>query len=58
VQVTDTGRGFGTSLGTGTGLANIRARLRSMYGAAAQLSLRVNEPRGVVATIELPLASS
>ncbi|HSC64231.1 MAG TPA: histidine kinase [Caldimonas sp.] len=58
VQVADTGRGLGTSLGAGTGLANIRARLRSMYGAAAQLTLRVNEPRGVVAMIELPLAAS
>jgi len=58
VQVADTGRGLGTSLGAGTGLANIRARLRSMYGAGAQLTLRVNEPRGVVAMIELPLATS
>ena len=58
VQVADTGRGLGTSLGAGTGLANIRARLRSMYGAAGQLTLRVNEPRGVVAMIELPLATS
>ena len=58
VHVADTGRGLGTSLGAGTGLANIRARLRSMYGAAAQLTLRVNEPRGVVAMIELPLAAS
>ena len=58
VHVADTGRGLGTSLGAGTGLANIRARLRSMYGAAAQLTLRVNEPRGVVAMIELPLATS
>ena len=58
VQVADTGRGLGTSLGSGTGLANIRARLRAMYGGAAQLSLRVNEPRGVVAMIELPLAAS
>jgi signal transduction histidine kinase len=58
VQVEDTGRGLGTNLGAGTGLANIRARLRSMYGAGAQLSLRVNEPRGVVAMIELPLATS
>jgi hypothetical protein len=58
VHVADTGRGLGTSLGAGTGLANIRARLRSMYGAAAQLTLRVNEPRGVVAMIELPLAIS
>ena len=58
VQVEDTGRGLGSSLGAGTGLTNIRARLRSMYGAGAELSLRVNEPRGVVATIELPLATS
>ena len=58
MQVADTGRGLGTSLGAGTGLANIRARLRAMYGAAAKLSLRVNEPRGVVAMIELPLAAS
>jgi signal transduction histidine kinase len=58
LQVADTGSGLGTSLGAGTGLANIRARLRSMYGAAAQLTLRVNEPRGVVAMIELPLAIS
>ena len=58
VQVEDTGRGLGSSLGAGTGLTNIRARLRSMYGAGAELSLRVNEPRGVIATIELPLATS
>jgi signal transduction histidine kinase len=58
VQVADTGRGLGTSLGAGTGLANIRARLRSMYGEAARLTLRVNEPRGVVAMIELPLSTS
>jgi len=58
MQVADTGRGLGTALGAGTGLANIRARLRAMYGGAAQLSLRVNQPRGVVAMIELPLAAS
>ena len=58
MQVADTGRGLGTSLGAGTGLANIRARLRAMYGSAARLSLRVNEPRGVVALIELPLAAA
>jgi len=57
VLVADTGRGLGTSLGSGTGLANIRARLRSMYGSSAELSLRVNEPRGVVAMIELPLVA-
>ena len=54
VHVADTGRGLGTSLGSGTGLANIRARLRSMYGSAAQLTLQVNEPRGITATLTLP----
>jgi len=56
VVVSDTGRGLGFGLGAGMGLANIRARLRAMYGSAASLSLRVNEPRGVVASIELPMA--
>jgi len=58
VDVADTGCGLGSSLGAGTGLANIRARLRAMYGSAASLSLRVNEPRGVVASIEFPLAAA
>jgi len=52
--VADTGRGLAPGSGGGTGLANIRARLRAMYGAGARLSLRLNEPRGVVAEIELP----
>jgi len=52
--VADTGRGLAAGAGGGTGLANIRARLRGMYGAQARLSLRLNEPRGVVAEIALP----
>ena len=58
VDVADTGCGLGSSLGAGTGLANIRARLRDMYGSEASLSLRVNEPRGVVASIEFPLLAA
>jgi signal transduction histidine kinase len=54
VSVADTGAGMGTGSGHGSGLANVRARLKSMYGAAAALSLAVNEPRGVVATLALP----
>ena len=54
LRVADTGRGLVTGSGGGTGLANIRARLKAMYGAAAGLSLRLNEPRGVVAEIDLP----
>jgi len=56
VSVADTGRGMGSGSGGGTGLANVRARLRQLHGSAASLSLAMNEPRGVVATISVPLA--
>jgi hypothetical protein len=55
IDVADTGSGFAKSAGTGTGLANIRARLKASFGDAASLSLASNEPRGIVATILLPL---
>ncbi|HYR01439.1 MAG TPA: histidine kinase [Casimicrobiaceae bacterium] len=54
VRVADSGGGFGESSGAGTGLANIRARLDTLYGPAAELTIERNEPRGVVATIVLP----
>ena len=50
----DTGRGFTTHLGNGSGLANIRARLGVLYGGRARLRLSRNDPNGVVATILLP----
>ena len=56
VEVADNGRGFQSALGTGVGLANVRARLAMLHGDAASLSLAKNLPRGVVATIELPCA--
>ncbi|CAG0959649.1 two-component system, LytTR family, sensor histidine kinase AlgZ [Burkholderiales bacterium] len=56
IDVSDNGRGFVQSTGGGTGLANIRARLASSYGSAAGLSLALNEPGGVTATIVLPVA--
>ena len=55
VDVADTGAGFSKSAGTGTGLANIRARLKASFGDAASLSLASNAPRGIVAAITLPL---
>jgi len=58
LQVADTGRGFAKQLGTGAGLANIRARLAALHGASARLRLGVNSPRGVIATIVLPLADA
>ncbi len=58
VRVADSGRGFTQTSGGGTGLANIRARLAAMYGAAGRLTLALNSPRGVVATIAVPLSSA
>jgi LytS/YehU family sensor histidine kinase len=58
IDVADTGQGFQTNLGTGVGLANVRARLSILYGAAARLSLSENTPRGVIATVVVPVAAS
>jgi LytS/YehU family sensor histidine kinase len=55
VQVRDTGTGFKASGGTGVGLANTRSRLAALFGDRASLTLAANEPRGVVATVTLPL---
>ena len=49
--------GFTQSSGGGTGLANIRARLCRRVRRAARFTLAHNAPRGVVATIALPLSS-
>jgi two-component sensor histidine kinase len=53
--VADSGRGLELRQGRGVGLANIRQRLRMMYGASATLSLKPAEPRGVVASICIPV---
>jgi sensor histidine kinase YesM len=55
LEVADDGRGFAAGSGSGVGLANIRARLNELHGARAALLLEAAAPRGVVATIALPL---
>lgn len=55
VRVADSGRGFMQSSGGGTGLANVRARLTAMYGDAGRLTLTRNKPRGLVATVVVPV---
>jgi len=55
VRVADSGRGFTQTSGAGTGLANIRARLQGAYGAEGRLTLAHNMPRGITATITIPL---
>jgi signal transduction histidine kinase len=43
---------------TGIGLANTRARLREMYGAAATLTVENADGGGVVATMIVPLRAA
>jgi signal transduction histidine kinase len=57
VSVADTGVGFASGSGAGTGLANIRARLAAQFGNRASLALENNALGGVTATIALPLAA-
>jgi signal transduction histidine kinase len=53
--VSDTGVGFNASSGSGMGLPSIRARLLALHGDRGTLSLCPHVPRGVRATIRLPL---
>jgi signal transduction histidine kinase len=55
LEVADTGAGMGSGSGSGTGLATLRARLAAAHGAQARLSLHLNQPRGLIARIHLPL---
>jgi LytS/YehU family sensor histidine kinase len=58
VDVADTGAGMGAGTGGGTGLANLRSRLALRYGEAARLTLSLNEPRGVRASLRIPLTGA
>ena len=58
LSVTDTGAGLpqlGNDSKDGIGLSNIRERLAAMYGERGKLMLTANQPRGTVATLEIPL---
>lgn len=58
IRVADDGVGFGAAAtgGTGVGLANTRSRLAALHGPTAELSFLVNQPNGVVAVLDIPLA--
>jgi len=55
--VADTGVGFAPGSGTGTGLANISARLAAQFGERARLALENNALGGVTATIAVPFSA-
>jgi sensor histidine kinase YesM len=54
VTVSDTGCGFTAYEQGGVGIANVRERLRLLYGDKGRLLLEENRPHGVRATIEAP----
>jgi signal transduction histidine kinase len=54
LRVTDTGVGMGAAGPEGVGLANVRARLASLYGNKASLTLQSHPVRGVIAELRLP----
>ena len=54
VEVEDDGRGIGGEIGQGLGLANLRERLRALYGESARLDLSGRVPSGASAVIEVP----
>ncbi|HJQ64713.1 MAG TPA: histidine kinase, partial [Burkholderiales bacterium] len=58
VTVADTGAGLQRTSGTGSGLANLRARIAALYGDAGSLAFEANVPRGIRATIAVPVAAS
>jgi LytS/YehU family sensor histidine kinase len=55
VSVSDNGAGFRHTSGSGIGLANTRARLASLFGKEASLSVAANSGSGVTATLRFPL---
>jgi signal transduction histidine kinase len=57
VTVADTGAGFGSGQSQGMGLANVRDRLKALYGQQGRLMITENQPTGVQAIIEVPNAA-
>jgi sensor histidine kinase YesM len=57
IDVRDNGAGFSSTGGSGVGLANTRSRLAALYGTRAAMSLLAAEPRGVVASVRMPLTT-
>jgi signal transduction histidine kinase len=55
LRVIDTGKGMDLRSGHGFGLANVRQRLVMLFGETALLTLLPGTPRGVVATIRIPV---
>ena len=57
IWVTDTGVGMADSANEGTGLANLKARLRAFFGEQARFELSEQSPHGVRAELNLPMTA-
>jgi signal transduction histidine kinase len=55
IEVSDDGVGLDAGGDPGTGLANLRERLRVTLGDAAKLHVAAQVPRGVLASLRLPI---
>ena len=58
IEVGDDGVGFRARAGHGIGLANIRARLETLYGGLGVLDLMANAESGVTATLRIPFRTA
>jgi sensor histidine kinase YesM len=63
IEISDSGSGHDTRMhdgrqGTGTGLGNVRARLRALYGDAASVTLDEHGGCGITAILRLPRAAA
>ena len=59
IRVTDTGVGLNSKTqGLGTGLSNLRERLKLAFSGEARFSLTEVSPRGVCAEISFPVRES
>jgi LytS/YehU family sensor histidine kinase len=56
VDVRDNGAGFDMHADDGVGLANIRERLRLLYGQAAELVIEAPPEGGALVSIRIPYA--
>jgi LytS/YehU family sensor histidine kinase len=54
ITVADTGGGFSSFNRSGVGIANVKERIRLLYGEKGCLVLEENHPSGVKAVIEVP----
>ncbi len=54
MEIADTGVGFGAETRGGTGLTNVRDRLKLLYGEGGSVAIADNPGGGTLVTVRLP----